>query len=135
MIDSALLKTVRRSYGSLLLSPNFTGDFYRKLFAASPEIAEKFKNTNLEKQKLLFAEGINFLIMHAAGQRIAQMKLDQIATIHDRGKVNVPPHLYPIWVRVFLEVAKQNDLDYDSDVESAWKIVLQQGIDYLISKY
>src|SRR3989344_2079862 len=58
---------VMQSYGRCCASPDFFDSFYRHFLASSPEVREKFVNTEMNGQKLLLRQGILNLVMHARG--------------------------------------------------------------------
>ena len=64
---------VQQSYGACCLSPKFFDDFYAAFLASSSEVAGKFVNTDMTKQKQLLRDGISFMIMFYNGAASGQI--------------------------------------------------------------
>ncbi len=54
---------------------------------------------------------------------------------HDQRHLDVPPHLYVIWLECFLTSIREFDPKIDSAIEDAWHRVMQQGINFMIACY
>jgi len=124
---------VMQSYGRCCAKPAFFDDFYEHFLASSPQIREKFTNTDMTGQKRLLRQGILNLVMYARG--MPDTKLRALGQTHSRGGFDIRPELYDIWVHSLLSTIKQHDSHYSAEVADAWKDVLSKGINVIKSLY
>lgn len=117
---------VFQSYGRCCKSTMFFDDFYSTFLASSPEISEKFANTNMEAQKHLLRAGILNLVMYARG--LPQTKLKALADSHSRSKLDIKPHLYDYWLESLLSTIRKHDTQIDPEGLDAWRRILSKGI-------
>jgi hemoglobin-like flavoprotein len=115
-------------------SDQFFQMFYDTFISSSEEVAEKFKNTDMEKQRRLLAESFirmfNFYLQRTPGHYI-----EKIALSHSRKNLDIAPHLYDLWVDAIIQTVKQMDRQFDENVERTWREVLSVGINFMKSKY
>ncbi len=115
--------------------PKFMDIFYDKFIASSEKVAHKFAEVDLEKQKKALQLSLRMLIMSGRGDDTADMYLRHIAERHSRRDLDIEPELYALWLEALVATVRQVDLEFTSEVERAWREILQHGIDYLISEY
>ncbi len=113
----------------------FLDRFYEKFTATSPEISEKFANTDFTRQKQALALSLKMISLASKGGDEADLYLGYIATRHDRHHLNIKPELYDFWVDTLIDTVRETDSQYDDDVERAWRSTLAYGIDYMKSHY
>ncbi len=123
------INQVRLSYGRCVASSQFFEDFYHFFLDSSPAVKDKFKNTDMEKQKSLLRHGLSHLIMFAGGSKSAEMKVEQLSKSHDKEHLNIPGWMYKNWIDALLRTVKIYDKKLTDPVLELWKSVLQQGID------
>lgn len=104
--------------------------FYRKFIAESEHVRDHFKDTNMERQKRMLLHSLANMVI--AYERPAILK--DVAVRHGAGDLNIMPELYVIWLECLIQSAKSIDPLFDDAVERSWRIVMQNGIDYLISQ-
>lgn len=124
---------VMQSYGRCCASPDFFDSFYRHFLASSPQIREKFTNTEMSGQKLLLRQGILNLVMHARG--MPDTKLRALGSTHSREGFNIRPELYDLWLNALLQAIGEHDKSCDADTRQAWREVLNKGIDVIKAQY
>lgn len=134
-VEMSVADLVSQSYGRAVMKPAFFEEFYNRFTSSSPKIAEMFANTDMTKQKLALRNGIAFLVKFANGSAFAEDIVNGLGRSHRRDNLNVPPSLYPIWVKSLIDTLKTNDSEWDGELEAAWREVLQKGIDRMISLY
>ena len=134
-ISAETIRTVRRSYGRCLIHEAFLKDFYETFFKSSPKIPPMFAHTDMEKQKRLLADGLNFLLMFAAGNPLANAKMEQLAELHSSRGNQVNPGLYPYWVDSLMRAARQYDPEWTLEIEKDWRRVLKKGIDFMTERF
>lgn len=124
---------VMQSYGRCCASPDFFDSFYRNFLASSPEIREKFVDTDMPAQKQLLRQGIMNLVMYARG--MPDTKLRALGESHSRGQLNVRPELYSLWKEALLRTIGDYDQQCDTNVHQAWREVLDKGIAVIKAGY
>ncbi|HHJ4328484.1 TPA: globin [Klebsiella pneumoniae] len=124
---------VMQSYGRCCASPDFFDDFYRNFLASSPQVRDKFTNTNMTAQKSLLRQGILNLVMYARG--MPDTKLRALGESHSRGRMDIRPELYDLWLESLLLTIAAHDKDFNEQARSAWREVMQKGINVIKSYY
>ena len=109
----------------------FLDHFYQTFISDSQDIREKFKNTNMEKQKKVLMVSLANMVIAYERPEI----LRDIAVKHNAKHINIEPDLYLSWLECLILTVKKCDPDYDVKVELAWRDVMQKGINYMISHY
>ena len=61
--------------------------------------------------------------------------LASIAGKHDKNHLNIKPYFYTFWLDSLIAAAKSIDPPFDVETEKLWRETLQEGIDFMISKY
>lgn len=116
--------------------PDFLDRFYERFLGSSPKVRAKFENTNFERQKRLLRASF-YLILMAAEDRDGDpgVYLEKIALRHSTADLNIGAELYDLWLDSLLEVVKECDPHFDSEVEEAWERMMGVGISYLLRRY
>ena len=122
------------SYLRCMKDPAFMDKFYTSFLACSPEVREKFRYTDIEKQKRVLGESLLQLMLAETGLQ-SEILLDKVAEIHSSRKLDIKPHLYKLWRDCMLETVEKCDPRFDEEIRQAWEITLNAGIIYMISKY
>lgn len=113
---------------------SFFSAFYRNFVASSPEIRQKFANTDMEKQqKMLKKSFYSLLVFYGSGS--VDEVLEKIAESHSAKALNIKPEFYDLWLRALVETLPVYDEHFSDDVELAWRLVLSGGITYMKFKY
>jgi len=108
----------------------FFASFYERFVAASPEVAEKFRHTDMARQQVMLKSGFYHLLAFYASSH-ADYYLDQVAVSHSRAHLDIRPGLYDLWLDALVETARCFDERFDDDVELAWRLVMTPGIVYM----
>ena len=113
---------------------SFFDRFYEKFANASPEIAQAFKGTDMQRQrKMLEKSFYSLFIFYATSNQ--NDYLEKIAHRHSRHEVNIKPELYDVWLECLMQTLAEFDPQYNRDVELAWRLVLSPGITYMKFNY
>ncbi|WP_421865851.1 globin [Motiliproteus sp.] len=125
---------VWRSYQRCLEDFHFLQEFYLRFIEASPEVAQKFANTDMDHQVLMLRASLDLML---GGDRSASepKALRQIAKLHSRSGVDVPARLYDCWLESLLLTVARFDPGFDDELEQAWRSELEQGIAYMKAAY
>lgn len=126
---------VKASYGRCCLSNGFFDDFYATFTRSSPVIRDKFKNTDMARQKGLLHEGITFMILFAGGSAMATNKINALGQSHAKARLDIAPNLYPLWVDALVATAGRHDQQWTPELAAAWKRTMAKGIEVMKGMY
>ena len=112
----------------------FFDRFYERFTGASPEIAEKFKNTDMKRQKHMLRSSILYIMQLFSTHEIHDY-METLAVKHNRKHLNIRPELYDIWLECLIQTVRELDSHFDDRVEMAWRVVFSPGITYMKFKY
>ena len=124
---------VMQSYGRCCASEGFFDSFYRYFLASSPQIRDRFTNTDMAAQKHLLRHGILNLVMYARG--MPDTKLRALGVTHARDGFNIRPELYDLWLVSLQQAIGDHDKACNADILQAWREVLSKGINVIKSEY
>ena len=119
-VDHEAIQRARASLARCVTSPDFIQRFYELFMAASPEIAELFRDTDFERQKRVLKDSL-FVMLVAAGTRKgpAHHELERLAKRHQQ--IGVTSEMYVAWVDTLLEAARQSDPEFSDELEQDWR--------------
>ena len=132
VVAEKTIATVKDSMQRCLAKPEFLDRFYDE-FMKSPEIRDKFQNTNMAMQKIVLKSSL-YLMLNVAGGKPGDA-MNQLAVSHDRTHRNIPPELYALWLNAMMFAVKNTDNQYTLEMEKSWREVMQTGIDYMGERY
>jgi hemoglobin-like flavoprotein len=112
----------------------FFTDFYETFTASSPEVAEKFKNTDMEKQRRMLKASFYHMVSLSATKEVPD-DLARIAETHNRDHYDIRPELYDLWMECLIRAVGRHDSRFTDDVELAWRLVMAKGIAYMKFRY
>lgn len=117
-------------------TPEFEKRFYEIFLASSPKVAEKFAQTDFERQERALRASLHTMlsVLHD-GESGPATHLSELAERHSRRQLNIGAELYDLWLDSLLAAVKEFDSHYGSKVEDAWEQVMMVGIRYLLSHY
>lgn len=128
-------EVVSASYARCLESGSFFDSFYATLLAKSPEIPPLFAKTDFEKQKRMVRKSIAYVLTYASGKEYGEEALEEIAEVHSSRQHSIAPTLYQLWIDSFCETVKKFDPQWTQQLEDLWRRFLQQGADFMISRF
>jgi hemoglobin-like flavoprotein len=135
-MDVMLLKTFQASLARCDGNGDFLDRFYEIFLASSPEVKEKFAQTDFERQKKALRASLDTMALAAADEEKGPAYyLQDLAQRHSRGDLGVGAALYDDWLDSLLTVVQERDSLYTPEVREAWERVMMVGISYLMSKY
>jgi hemoglobin-like flavoprotein len=113
---------------------DFYDSFYLRFISSSPEIAEKFRGTDMTTQKKFLKESLVYM-MNFGKSREAGDYLLSLAQTHSRKGKDICPYLYDVWLECMVETAKDFDPQFNQEVALAWRVLLAPGITFMKHKY
>lgn len=129
------LDAVTVSYHRCRASAGFFDTFYERFLAKSAEVAEKFRQTDFARQKLMLRESLVSMLLFNLGAGSARAELEQLAERHSRRGVDIAPHLYDLWLDALCETVEQHDPEFKPQLAQEWRAAMRAGIDLLIAGY
>jgi hemoglobin-like flavoprotein len=114
--------------------PDFVSRFYTLFLASSDTVAKKFERTDLRKQARLLKTSL-YIMMMASSDSERTVHLERLAKRHSRTELDIKPELYDLWLDRLVQAVRECDPMCDAKTETAWRRVLQPGIDFMKSKY
>jgi hemoglobin-like flavoprotein len=135
-VDGRTLALFEESLRRCFAKPGFLDRFYELFLGSSPEIKEKFANTDLERQKSALRASFQLLVSAASDEHGGpEHHLNGLAERHSRRDLDIGAAYYDLWLDSLLQAAREFDGEFTADVEKAWENVLGVGVKYLLSKY
>lgn len=108
--------------------------FYEKFTQSSPEIEEKFANSDIERQKEMLRDSFNHVLTFST-QRQSGEELERIAGRHSKADLDIAPRLYEAWLDSLIAAVQELDPEFNSTVETAWRIVMAPGVEFMKGHY
>jgi len=134
-LDRELVDLYNESLDRCQSNPLFMNMFYEDFLQSSPRVAEKFQNVDFNRQHRVLRATLYMVALVASGDEFAENYLAKIAEGHDRRHLNIEPDLYDLWRDTLIRTVAAVDPQYNARVESAWRAVLQRGVDYMVQRY
>lgn len=123
-----------RVLGALADKDHFFQDFYIEFISRSPEINEKFANTDLNKQARMLKKSLTYMVNFFVNKKSSDY-LEEIAWLHSFDKHDIRPNLYEEWTESLIKSVADHDPHFDPDIELAWRIVMAPGIEFMKFHY
>ncbi len=124
---------VMQSYGRCCASDGFFDSFYDHFLTTSPEIRDKFANTNMAGQKLLLRQGILNVVLYARG--MPGTKLKALGCSHSRKGLNIRPELYTLWFNALAATIREHDKECTAETMQAWREVVNKSVEVIVAEY
>ena len=130
-------ETFRASLKRCLANNAFLHDFYELFMSSSPEVREKFKDTDFPRQARVLADSLYIMSVASESKEdaIAWKELDRLAEAHSRRGMDIRPDLYESWLECLVKAASQYDPEFSPAMEGAWRRALAPGIEHLRAAY
>lgn len=129
------LDDVTASFHRCRASENFIDTFYEHFLAKSEEVKEKFRNTDFSRQKLMLRESLLMMLLVNQNEPGAIQELERLGERHSRRGVNIPPHLYDLWLDALCEAVEKHDPEFKPALVEKWRAAMRPGIKMIVSRY
>ena len=113
----------------------FISSFYERFLASSPEVREKFSETDFAVQRRMLLRSLRTVAGATVGEGDALQELSLRAETHRRGRLDIPPHLYVLWQMALVDTAAQFDSEWSTTTEKAWNDCLGYAVAYMVKRY
>ena len=114
--------------------PAFLRRFYALFLASSDTVARKFEHTDLQRQARMLKTSL-YIMMLASGGSERTAHLERLARLHSRAELDIKPELYDLWLDRLVQAVGEFDPMFDPEIETAWRRMLQPGIECMKSRY
>jgi hemoglobin-like flavoprotein len=127
----------RASLRRCLADAGFLREFYDHFMDSSPEVRDKFRNTEFPRQTRVLADSLYIMAVasESKADAIAWRELDRLAERHSRHQLDVRPEFYETWLECLIKAAREFDPDFSPEIEAAWRSTLSPGIEHLRARY
>ena len=125
------MSDLSQSYGRSLLHGGFFDAFYDRFIAASPVVAERFQNTNMDRQKQMMRLSLSMLVMFAEGKPIARPSVDALKKSHGPGRYEISRDLYDLWLECLIDTLRECDPGFNEELEGRWREAMAKGINHM----
>ena len=115
--------------------PAFFKRFHERFLSSSDEVRKKFKNTDCDRQIRVLKASFYYVLLASRGDRAARAQLAPVAERHSRKGLNIQPRLYGLWLDCLVEVVKECDPGFSTEVEYAWRKTMGWGIKSMMLQY
>jgi len=108
----------------------FFGRFYELFIAADPEVSKMFADTNMARQISLLEESLLHMI-DFSNSKVANKRMQEVATHHGTTGMNIPLHMFDLWMDRLIATVRERDTRFDPHIEMAWRVCLAPGIAFI----
>jgi len=115
--------------------PPFLERFYTLFLAASDEVRHKFRQTDFQKQRRLLQASFYMVMLQADGKPEGAVHFERIADLHSQRHLDIPPHLYDLWLDCLLQAVREYDPEWMPETESLWRRMMAHGIAFMKARY
>jgi hemoglobin-like flavoprotein len=116
------LSELNSSFERCIGQPRFLQIFYDKFISASPQISEKFADTDMRLQRKMLKSSLYFCLLAVSGDPEAKKHLMELAHAHKARSISADD--YDIWLDCLISSVKECDARSTPMVESAWRNVM-----------
>ncbi|MGB5622850.1 MAG: globin [Gammaproteobacteria bacterium] len=128
------LDSLYRATGGEAQQHDFLTRFYELFIESSPAVAAHFRDVDMQRQKQMLGRSLQEMTDFSTS-RAASEHLRRTALRHSRRDRDIDPDLYDLWLENLIATAREFDLEFNEEVELAWRVVLAPGIAYMKFKY
>ena len=74
-------------------------------------------------------------MMLSSGPSERAVHLERLAQLHSRAGLDIKPELYDLWLDKLVQTVSECDPLFDTETGTAWRRMLQPGIEFMKSRY
>ncbi|HXL34882.1 MAG TPA: globin domain-containing protein [Gemmatimonadales bacterium] len=134
-IDRQTMAAAKASYDRCSAAEHFFEDFYRNFFDRCPKAKPLFAHTDFERQHNLLRHAFALLLIFPNQPEREPTILARVAERHSRRELGIDPSMYQPFIDALIDTVRQNDPQFTSAVESAWRKTVEKGVAYMQAKY
>ena len=133
-VEQAFDQSLKRVCERRVEKADFFESFYGRFTGASPDVAQRFRSTDMDRQHLMLKKSLYHLLTFYLSSD-SDYYLDSVAVSHNRLNLDIRPDLYDLWLESLIETVRTFDDQFDERVELAWRLVMAPGIVYMKFHY
>lgn len=115
--------------------PRFLERFYALFLASSDEVRHKFSKTDIWKQRRLVQASFQILMLEAVGKPEGADHFERLAVLHSQSHLDIPPHLYDLWLDCLVQAVQESDSQWTPETESLWRRMMANGMAFMKVRY
>jgi hemoglobin-like flavoprotein len=112
----------------------FFDAFYSEFVNSSPEVATKFRGTDMVRQREMLRVSLDHMVYFAIDKEETS-EIARVAKVHSQAQTDIPEYLYELWLESLLKTVSKFDPQYSPVIESAWREALGPAIGYMQGHY
>lgn len=109
---------------------HFVDTFYDLFLSKSPEIAQKFDETDFRVQKLMLRQSLLEMICFDRGIPGTSEEIERLGRSHR--ELRITPDMYSMWLDALCEAISKHDPDYTPELEQLWRQSMLKSINKMI---
>ncbi len=113
----------------------FLSRFYDLFVDSSPEVAEKFKDTDFQRQRRAMGASLYVIVLALEQGEAALLYLEQIARQHSHADLDIRSEMYDVWRDCLLKSVAEFDPLYSAEIEQAWCEAADFAIEFMRERY
>ena len=135
-MDEKSLQLLDASLHRCSANPEFLDLFYERFLNSSPDVREKFANTDFVRQKRALLASFHLMLLAAEDEESGpERHLKALAFSHGKAQLDIGSYLYDFWLDSLLETVRECDPECTPEIEQAWERGMGVGISYLLEHY
>jgi hemoglobin-like flavoprotein len=135
-VDEKTLQVLDDSLHRCAGNPGFLDLFYERFLNSSPDVREKFANTDFVRQKRALLGSFHLMLLAAEDEENGPERyLRDLAFSHGKSQLDIGSYLYDLWLDSLLETVRECDPEWTPEIGQAWEKVMGVGINYLLLHY
>jgi len=119
------------SYYRCRRNGQFMDAFYDVFLSMSPEIAQRFAQTDFKVQKLLLRQSLLEMICFDRGMAGTREEIERLGRRHR--ELNVTADMYSMWLDALCVAIAKHDPEYTPELEQVWRTAMRKSIDAIIT--
>lgn len=114
------IQRTRDSLGRCVDCKTFLQRFYEIFIGASPDIAELFRETDLERQKAVLRDSLYVMLVAAGTEKgPAHDEVERLSARHV--ELGVTAEMYDVWIDSLIQAAREHDTHFTDALERDWR--------------
>jgi CheY-like chemotaxis protein len=105
----------------------FLDTFYKNFLSKSPEIIDRFRNTDMDSQKTMLANSIPMMLFAYSNPS----ELSDIMQSHASKERNITPEMFVMWIDSLVEAVGECDPNFNMEIETVWRAMMDPGIELM----
>jgi hemoglobin-like flavoprotein len=132
-MDEKTLEIYNDSFEYCLSKEGFLPRFYELFMESSPEVREKLRDTDIQRQAWILKKSLYVLTMASVGTDEARNELIRLGKSHGPEGLKIPAYMYDLWLDCLLRAVKEFHTAWHPEIERSWRKMLGPHIAVLKS--